>query len=272
MLKKQMERITPIENYALERAFKSYAELGIAAMEETHNRGLENNPLHVGPELGWPTYYGSHPREFIELIRGAREEMVKRLLQEPDMTEEIAREEAKKHIKGELDTSHLGMMFEHFMPNEKNQETRLQEFNKWFLAEIDNLAEVNAKEGILGGIQLVNSMTGGHAHLPPSQGIFPVIEAAKILSEKGKFDGFMTSEGHEEEKFNSGRIIFDTWAHLAGNIMAPSYMGGTGGGGIGGRWMSPQNSYFGRAYSPMQMFGEYVPNQEFRLWSEVPLE
>lgn len=272
-LEERSKRQKPVEEFALNRATDSYAELGIAAMQETHNRGLGNNPIHIGPESGWPQFFGSHPKEFVQLIRESREKMAERLVAEHHLSPEEARKEAQTHIKGELDTSHLGMFFEHFRPDEKDQDKRLKDFNKWFLDQVNELAEVNAKEQILGGVQIVNSMTGSHAHLPPSQGVFPVIEAARILKEKGKFDGPMTSEGHEEEKFGQGRIIFDAWANLAGNIMSPSYIGGSGGaGGLGGKWLNPQSSYFGRAYAPTQMFGEYAPNQEFRLWSDVPLE
>jgi hypothetical protein len=272
-LEERSNRQIPVEKFALDRATESYAELGIAAMQETHNRGLANNPIHIGPESGWPQFFGSHPKEFVQLIMDSREKMAAKLVAEHHLSPEEARKEAQTHIKGELDTSHLGMFFEHFRPDEKDQDKRLKEFNKWFLDQVTDLAEVNAKEQILGGVQIVNSMTGSHAHLPPSQGVFPVIEAARILKEKGKFDGPMTSEGHEEEKFGQGRIIFDAWANLAGNIMSPSYVGGSGGaGGLGGKWLNPQSSYFGRAYAPTQMFGEYAPNQEFRLWSDVPLE
>jgi hypothetical protein len=272
MQREQIGRLQDVGTYAVEKAADSYSELGVAAMKETHNRGLTDNPIHVGPELGWPTFYGSHPKEFVELIKKSREMMAQKLVEE-GMSQREAQDEARRHIKGELDTSHLGMFFEHFRPDEKDMDKRIKEFNNWFIDQVKFIAKENKENDILGGVQIVNSAATGHAHLPPSQGIFPVIEAAKILKEQGNFNGQFTSEGHEEEKFERGRILFDAWAHLAGQSMAPSYLAGTRmGGGLGGSWVNPQSSYFGRAYSPMQMFGEYSPNQEFKLWSEVPLE
>ena len=40
----------------------------------------------------------------------------------------------------------------------------------------------------------------------------------------------------------------------------------------GPMWQQMQHSYMGRTYSPLYMFGSYAPSNEFKLWSEVPLE
>jgi len=263
----EKKKFEPIDKYALGRATDAYADLGVAAMQETHNRQLSGNPIHVGPESGWPTYYGSHPTEFVELIRGARDKMAAQL-KAAGHDEKTAREEAQRHIKGTFDTSHLGMFFQHFMPSEKDQDVRIKQFNKWFLEQVDFLAQENAKDQVLGNVQLVNSMSGAHGHLPPGQGIFPVIEAAKILKTKGKFDGFMISEGHEEEKFQQGRILLDTWRAFDPNILTGTYSSG----GFNPRWTEVHQSYFGRPYSPTFIVGDYAPSPEFKLWSEVPLE
>jgi hypothetical protein len=270
-MRKERERMTSVGTYALDRTTKSYAEAGIAAMTETHNRKLQGNPIHVGPELGWPTFYGSHPDEFINVIKKSRKQMVDMLTsperKENRMDHATAEDEARRHIKGVLDTSHLGMFFQTFMPNEPDFEKRTREFNKWFMEQINHIADVNAKDEILGNVQLVNSMSGAHGHLPPGQGIFPVVEAGKVLVERGKYKGYLTSEGHEEEKFQAGRILIDTWKSFNPNIMSS-----TGYSAGGARWTDVHQSYFGRPYSPMFVVGDYSPSQEFRLWSEVPLE
>ncbi|MEK6823015.1 MAG: hypothetical protein AABY13_04235 [Nanoarchaeota archaeon] len=270
-LQEQKGRLKDVEDYALVRATESYAELGIAAMHETHNRKLQGNPIHVGPELGWPTFFGSHPTEFVQLIKDSRKVMATQL-EKDGLRPDDAMEEAKKHIKGTFDTSHLGMFFQHFRPHETDYDKRLKDFNKWFLDQVDFLAKENAKDDIIGGVQLVNSMSGAHGHLPPGQGIFPVVEAAKILAKKGNYSGYMTSEGHEEERIQAGRILLDTWKAFDPNIMSSVYGGGLVGGGASIRWRDVHQGYFGRPYSANFVVGDYSPSQEFRLWSEVPLE
>jgi hypothetical protein len=272
-IEEERSRMKDISKFALQRATESYAELGIAAMQETHDSQERKNKvtqaIHVGPEMGWPTYFGSHPDEFVQLIRESRKVMAEKLQKDQNMDEATAEDEARRHIKGVLDTSHLGMFFQHFMQEEPSQDKRIKEFNKWFLKEINKIAEINAKEDILGNVQIVNSMSGAHGHLPPGQGIFEVEKAAEILVEKGNYKGYLTSEGHEEEKFQSGRILIDAWKSFDPNIMSSA---GYGAGARGLRWTDVHQGYFGRPYSPAFIFGEYSPSQEFKLWSEVPLE
>jgi len=89
----------------------------------------------------------------------------------------------------------------------------------------------------------------------------------EILREKGGFSGYITSEGHEEEKFGEGRILMKTWQHFNAPITS------TYGHGMPiRRWGDIREAYFGRTYSPLYMFGAYAPSNEFKLWSEIPLE
>ncbi len=279
-----LERIQswkPMEEVAVKKSQQSYAEAAITAMQIQDRMGPKNikHDLYIGPEIGWPQFYGSHPKEFVDMIRGSREIMVKMLtnsgeykgkykefgLKEP-MTRSEAEEEAKRHIKGMLDTSHMGMWLQNFHP-EMPWDKRVKEFTKWYKDQIEWLAEVNKKEQIIGGIQAVDSAGAAHGHLPPGQGILPVKEAVEILRQKGGFTGYLTSEGHEEERFGEGRILLKTWQHFNAPI-ATRY----GPGVPVQRWGDIQHAYFGRTYSPMFMFGSYAPSNEFKLWSEVPLE
>ncbi len=294
-LKERVRNLKPMEDYALSRSTRTYAEAGIAAMRTTQEGMQRQNPtvnrdIYVGPEIGWPGYYGSHPDEFIKLVQESRKEMVKLLTnamieipdpvhgkkpiqnpyRDPNITPQKAQELADRHIKGLFDTSHMGMWLAHFKPltDEKTgriietEEQRIERFKKdFYLPAVKKIAEA----GIVGGLQLVDSQSAAHGHLPPGEGIFPVMETAKIFKEKG-FSGFVVSEGHEEEKFGEGRIRMKTWQHAGAAV---------GGGYFSGpplRWGQVQQSYFGRTYSPMFMFGGYAPSNEFKLWSEVPLE
>jgi len=262
-----------LNDFGKETAVKGYAEAGAMAMLETHNNKFAERPVHVGPEIGWPDYFGGHPAEFTELIKKAREKMAEMLTSktvdgepnvyfQPGMSEKEAEQEAKMHIKGCFDTSHMGMWLKHFKP-ELPWDQRVKEFNAWYMEEIKKLA----KSDMIGTIQVVNSMSAAHGHNPPGQGIFPVVEATREFKRQG-FKGYIVSEGHDEEKFDEGRILVETWR--AFNAPFESKYG---------PGMRPQgfndmqSGYAGRQYSPRQMFGSYTPPfGEYKPWSEIPFE
>lgn len=277
--KQVIQHLKPVEQFAPEKTALSYAEAGLYAMQVSNQlraQGKLKKELYVGPEIGWPDYYGGHPDEFISIIRKSRSKMVE-FLTKPKIVDEATNQEIKspyydprisvreakeladKHIAGIFDTSHLGMWYKHFKPD-LPEEQRLKEFKKWYMEQVDKIADAN----VVGGIQVVDSHSGEHGHLPPGQGIFPVIEATKRFQEKG-FKGFIVSEGHDEETFGQGRIRTKLWERMGGKI-------GQGYFGQPAAWSHIAPSYFGRTYSPKFMFGSYVPSNDFRLWSEVPLE
>ncbi len=273
--------IKSLGKYAEEKSVSSYAELGIEAWRETKTnpKVSADNPLYVGPEIGWPEAYGGHPEEFIGLIKTSRKKMVELLTTpefkdeatgkaykndyfQPDISPDKAKELASEHIKGMFDTSHMGMWFQHFRkahPNETEPE-RLDRFKKWYL----DMADKMQKEGVIGGVQAVDTATGAHAHLPPGQGILPVVEAVTNLKKKG-FKGFIVSEGHEEEGFGAGRIVTETWrafgAHAGYNVYNHPV-----------RWSDVSNTHWGYAAPPNYIVGAYAPSNEWKLWSEVPFE
>lgn len=255
----------PFEDHVRKKAVNSYADAGLIAMNETHKNPFAKRPIVVGPENGWPEFYGSHPDEYIEFIREARKRMAEKLVQQGYASSD-AKEQAQTHIKGLLDTQHLSMFLQHFKP-ELPWDKRIDEFKGWYLEQMKKLAEVNAREKIIGSVQAVDSASSAHGHLPPGQGILgdTLFEAIKILKGKGKFDGYIQSEGHEEERFGDGRILLKTWEAFKapiGGYFEPTPM----------RWPDVRLGYFGRTYSPTFIFGAYSPSNEFKLWSEIPLE
>jgi len=274
----RMAHWEPMEDYTLKKSAQSYAEAGMAAMQMQDKIGPQNlkQDLYVGPEIGWPQYYGSHPKEFVSTIMRAREEMVEVLTDrerckdygfDSPLSRTRAEEEAKRHIKGTFDTAHMGMWLQNFHP-EMPWHKRIGEFNKWYKEQIEWLAKEHKKHDVIGAVQAVDSAGAAHGHLPPGQGILPVKEAMEILRTKGGFNGYVTSEGHEEEKFGEGRILLKTWQHFN----SPISSGYGPGAPVGQRWANVQHGYFGKTYSPFFMFGAYAPSNEFKLWSEVPLE
>ncbi len=263
--KESVKHLKLLEEYGPQKAMEGFAQAGIYAMEETHNNPRIKRPVYVGPELGWPQGYGGHPDEFIELIKGARKIMAEKLEKERAYTREEAEEQAGIHIKGLFDSSHMGMWLQHFRP-ELPWHQRVNEFNKWYLEQVKKLAEENKKEDLIGGIQLVNSASAAHGHLPPGQGIFPVIDAAKIFKKEG-FSGFIVSEGHEEENVGAGRIMMETWRSMGAPYQT------TYGPGAQQRTFGYDPGYISRQRAPVQMFGTYAPPfGEYRPWNEIPFE
>ena len=209
-LVERTNHLKPIEDYALKRSTRTYAEAGVAAMNEYEvgrERGTVTKPLYVGPEIGWPGYFGSHPEEFIKLVKESRKEMISLLTdamievpdpiagkkwevnpyRDPNLSKDQAKELADKHIKGLFDTSHMGMWLAHFKPEKdpdtgklETEDRRIKRFNKWYTGEVKKIADA----GVIGGIQIVDSQSAAHGHLPPGEGIFPVFDAAKIFKEK----------------------------------------------------------------------------------------
>jgi hypothetical protein len=287
-LEKSQVKYQPVKEYAVERSAASYAEAGIWAMQESQKnihvqRG--KGELHVGPEIGWPTYYGSHPREFVELIEESRKKMVERLtspvVEDPishqkvknayydsSINEKQAEELAKRHIKGELDTSHVGMWFQTFKTDQP-WDKRVKEFKSWYKEQIEYLAEENKKKDIIGQIQVVDSASGAHGHLPAGQGILgkDIFDYMKILKEKGGYKGEFTSEGHEEEKMGQGRILTQAWQAFNSPI-STGYMYGR----PSPQFVDVRHSYAQIAYGTTGIFQSYVPSNDFTLWSNVPLE
>jgi hypothetical protein len=268
--KERIKNWKPLEEETLRRSQQSYAEAGIAAMQiQDASKIPIKKDLYVGPEIGWPQYYGSHPQEFVGMILGAREQMKQQLIAQ-GFSPDRAASEAKRHIKGTFDTGHLGMWLQQFHPELPWKERR-EKFDKWYTEQVEYLADQNKKHDIIGAIQAVDSAGAGHGHLPAGQGILPVKKAVEILQQKGGFKGYIASEGHEEEKFGEGRITLKTWQEFNAPISG-GYHGGGGGPMPTRRWGEVQHGYFGKTYSPFFMFGAYAPSNEFKLWSEVPLE
>lgn len=262
------KRVQPLSIYAKQKSVESYADLGYFAFKESHINPKVIKPIYVGPELGWPTAYGGHPDEFIELIKKSREKLAKTLMEKEHMSEDMAKREAEKHIKGTLDTSHLGMWLYHFKgkPGESEDE-KIKRFNKWFLEEVEKMQ----KENVIGDVQIVDTAGAEHAHLPPGQGILPIKETVTKLRELG-FKGAIISEGHEEERYGRGRIITEAWK-LFGSPVGETYRFGE----VRGRptpfgWNYISQAYFGATTPITYIAGSYVPSNDWQLWSEVPFE
>lgn len=260
------EGVRSMKKYAKEKAIESYAEAGIEAFRVSTTNPTVKKNIHVGPEIGWPTGWGGHPEEFIELIQGARKQMAKELIEKEGYSKEEAKQVAKEHLKGCFDTGHMGMWYQHFKkehPSE-TEEQRLGRFKGWYMEMVKKMQ----KADVIGGIQAVDSAGGGHAHLPTGQGILgnTIVEAVDYLKGEG-WGGFVVSEGHEEEQYGKGRIMLETWKAFGADI-ADSYFAAP----APQSWGGVQDQYFGAVNPPPYVVGAYSPSEDWTFWSGTPLE
>ncbi|MEM4723587.1 MAG: TIM barrel protein [Candidatus Hadarchaeum sp.] len=282
-----------------------------ALMQTRQNKHAKGDlfvaPENIFPEMG----YGSHPEELIELVTNARQKMVEYLtkdyIEDPEahrlsaeeaelwnkknphmprkegdlayvpnpyklgVSEEEAKELAKRHIKATFDTQHLGMWWKNLEPIPgETIEQRKQRFQKWYMEQVKKLQEAD----ILGHLHIVDSAGSGHHHLPAGQGgLFPVVEAVKYLKKKG-YQGSMVSEGYAEDQYSPGRILTQTWRAFGNNVIRDAGLfsrhAGFHGGGLS--WNYMQHSYFGMTQTPYFIFGAYAPSNDWSLWSQVPME
>ncbi len=261
-LKEQLDRIKPVDEFGQKRSSRGLAEAGLYAYRETVAKKLKK-PIYIAPENVFPEMgYGSHPEELIKIVKDSRNELKERLKQEYKMKESEAEKIAKDHIKATLDTQHLGMWMRYFNPEGKkfrNEEERIKEFNEWYKKQIQKLAE----EGVLGHVHLVDSFGRAHSHLPAGQGGMPLKEAIEILK-KNKVNFDIISEGHDEGPARQLTKVWEKFDVPIG-IRGAGYKPATS-------WTNIEHSYFDKISGPNYIVGGYAPTQEWKFWSELPLE
>jgi len=242
-----MNRLKPIEEVGIKRTADTLAKAGLKAMHETeaHKKEL-TAPIYIAPENVFPDYYGSQADEMIKIVQESRKEMANKLVKQ-GYSGSDAMKKAETHIKATLDTGHLNNWRQHFKGSDK-------EFNKWYLDEVQKMVD----KKILGHIHLTDNWGYDDEHLTPGQGNTPTKDVVKML-EKAGFKDFITEVG----SFNANTILTDTLAELGSPVYAL---------GRGISFGKVRHGHFGYAAPPNYIVGAYAPSNEFRLWSEVPLE
>ncbi len=250
----RLKYIKPIEDVGVKRAWDTLARAGMTAMEHTNkNKEKLAEPIYIAPENFMPGQYGSHPDEMRELVLGARKEMAKRLV-DKGYSKSEADDLSKKHIKATLDIGHMNLWRQHFERKEgESIEDRDKRFDAWVLGETKKLA----KEGIVGHVHLTDNFGYDDEHLTPGQGNVPMKEFIKQMEEAG-IDDFIAEPG----SFNVETSMHDTWALVNG----PVYSFARPGFGV------MRHAHFGYNAPPNYIVGGYSPSNEWKLWSEVPLE
>jgi len=254
-LKKLIDRIKPLEEVGVERTAKGVAKAGMKAMYETQkNRKDLNEPIFISPESYEPATYGAHPDEIRTVITRSREEMAK-MLTKQGYSKKEAEEKSKEHIKGTLDSGHFNMWRQHFQAKEgENPDQTAKRFEKWYIEQTEKML----KDGLIGQIHLSDNWGYDDEHLTAGQGNIPMKEFIK-LAEKHGIKSIIAERG----SFNGPTILHDTLAAIG----SPLYS-------LGHRMNvnNIRNGHFGYAAPSNYIVGAYAPSNEWRLWSEVPLE
>jgi sugar phosphate isomerase/epimerase len=246
--KKDIERLKPVEEVGIKRTADTLAKAGIKAMTETdaHRKELKE-AIYIAPENVFPDFYGSQADEMIRIIEESRKEMARKL-KEKGYSSDEAKRKAETHIRATLDTGHLNNWRQHFKGNDKD-------FNKWYLDQVQRMVD----KKVLGHIHLTDNWGYDDEHLTPGQGNAPTKEVVKMLEDAG-FKDFITEVG----SFNANTILPDTLAELG----SPVYVLGRS----NIPWGKVRHGHFGYAAPPNYIVGAYSPSNDFKLWSEVPLE
>jgi len=205
--------------------------------------------IYIAPENLFPDFYGSNADEMIKIVEESRKDMAKKL-RARGFAESEAKAKSEEHIKATFDTGHMNEWRQHFKGGEK-------EFKKWYLDQVQKMID----KKIIGHVHLTDNWGYDDEHLTPGQGNTPNKEVVAML-EKAGFKDFIVEVG----SFNANTILPDTLAELGSPVYAL------------GRHMKPmsmgrfRHGHFGYAAPPNYIVGAYAPSNEFRLWSEVPLE
>ncbi len=237
--------IDSLEDYAIKKSADTIARAAEEAMAKSEKL---KNPLYIAPENIFPESYGSHPEELKKLILEARNKFAENLVKERHMSEDEARKLAERHIKATFDMGHAYIWRKYFKGSD-------EEFNKWLLKEVEDLAD----KKIIGHVHVADNFGYADEHVTPGKGKVPIKEIIEKLKEKGITD-IIVEPAHQD--FSA---LLGGWKLFGGRIygVAP---------GVGG-WSDIEHSYFGRNAPPYFLYGDAAPNaQEWSLWSQTKLE
>ncbi|MCF7866091.1 sugar phosphate isomerase/epimerase [Candidatus Woesearchaeota archaeon] len=255
--KKRARRLKTVEEYGVQKTAETVSAAAMEAMRKYNANkdkyGLED-PIFVAPENWDARFYGSHPEEYMNLIKASRTKMVERLTKEGHSKKE-AEDLAKTHIKGTLDIGHLNLFRSHFQAEDgETPEERDKRFDKWMLHWADKLT----KEKYVGHIHIADNFGYDDEHLSPGQGNIPMKEFLKIMEKNGVKDITV-----EPGSYNISREVPDTLELIGSPIYGVNRRQ---------RFNKVRNAQLGYNQPGYFIAGPYVPSNDWRPWSDVPLE
>ncbi|MFP4568182.1 MAG: TIM barrel protein [Candidatus Woesearchaeota archaeon] len=249
-----IDNIESAKKYGLKKTAETISAAGIKAME-VYNKNKDkydlDDPLYVAPENWNQQHYGSHPDEMRAIVTESRRAMAEKL-KIRGYSQEEADKLAETHIKATLDIGHLNSLRYNFVADDPNKSDA--EFDKWMLDQTEKLV----KDGIVGHIHLSDNFGFDDEHLTPGQGNVPMKEFLKKMEERGMKDIIL-----EVGSYNANTAYMDTFAFTN----APVY-----GAGSRQRFAQTRNAHFGQTAPGFFIAGAYVPSNDWRPWTDIPLE
>ena len=253
-----LDRLETVEDFGIKKTADTVAEAAMYAKEKyeaNKDKYDLKKPIYVAPENWDPNAYGSHPDEYKNAIEESRKSMVNKLMQR-NYSKEEAEKFAKTHIKGTLDIGHLNTYRKFIKKKDKHEseEQMHKRFEDWMIKKVEKLV----KGGYVGHIHLSDNFGFDDEHLTPGQGNIPMKRFLKKMEELGMDDLIV-----EPGSYNIKTAVPDTLNH----INSPVY-------GISRRTRSNQmrQAHFGYQAPGFFIAGSYSPSNEWKMWSDVPLE
>ncbi len=256
----KFDGLVPIKEYGLQEAKDTLATAAMTAFKTEKAKGLEK-PLFISPENWNPESYGSHPKEYKEIIVESRERM-KEMLKNEGYKPEEAKKIAEDHIKGTFDIGHFNFWRKYFKPSDPKAgpDAVDKEFRGWMDKQLQELA----KDNIIGNVHLSDNFGYHDEHLAPGEGNAPIEKFVRRLEEKGYKGAYIGEPGGQKEGF-----YHTAWTGSLNTLHSPIYRVN----GAASEWSTLEHSYFGLAPpSPYFLVGDIAPSKDWTLWSEIPLE
>lgn len=253
----RLNDIKTVEEHGLSKTADTISDAAFYAMQKTQKHeknkmGLED-PLYVAPE-NWDTkMYGSHPDEYKKIIDKSREAFVEKL-KGKGYGDKEAWKKAETHIKGTLDIGHLNLFRKHVTDENKTPEENEKAFENWLIDKTEELVD----GGYVKHIHIADNFGFDDEHLTPGQGNIPMKRFLKKLEERG-IDDIIVEPG----SFNIKTAVPDTLSMT----QSPIY-----GANKTVRFNQMRNQHYGRRNPGFFIAGAYSPSNEWKLWSDTPLE
>jgi len=247
--------IESAEKYGLQKTADTVAQAAIYAMKTYENNkkkfGLEE-PIYVAPENWNSKHFGSHPEEYRKAIDASRARMVDLLMTTQGKSKSEAQDLAKTHIRGTLDIGHLNTFRDNF--RDAKGEINEKAFEKWMVDEAESLV----KNGYVGHIHVSDNYGFDDEHLTPGQGNVPMKEFLKRM-EKLEMKDIIVESG----SFNVSTATLDTLSY----VNSPVY-------GVNRRmrFANARDQHFGYNAPGFFIAGAYVPSNDWKPWTDIPLE
>ncbi len=256
-LRKKAEAVQTVEEYALKKTADTFSKAAIRAWQQTKMAKDLEDDVYIAPENYLPQEFGGHPQEMVKIVEASRNSFVDRMRKQHKVSREQATKLAKKHIKSTIDIGHFNLWRQHFERNPgENQEQFDKRFNTWLIGEIKTMS----RKGVLGHVHMSDNFGYDDEHLTIGEGNAPIKEFVALMEKEGIKDIVI-----ETGSFNPTTAMHDSWSRLGTKVYGIHTMNPRSFSQVHGQHM-------GYNAPPFYIVGAYAPSNDFKLWSEVPLE